>query len=283
MDEAMIRCPFCLENIEGSFPCPLCGFSPEDDQWGWNRLAPGTLLQDRYLVGGVLGRGGFGITYRGKDLKLGLPVAIKEYFPGGIAARESTSRQVAPSRRDDEADFVKGMDRFLEEANLLARFEDHPTIVSVRDHFRANGTVYMVMPLLQGVTLATYLANKGGRLPWKQALGILVPVMDALEEVHRAGWVHLDVSPDNLFITQTGQVRLLDFGAAKVSAGLAMQRSHSVVLKKGYAPPEQYQTQGKLGPWTDVYGLAATLYRCVVGQAPPDALDRLGEEALAHA
>ena len=276
----MTRCPFCLESIEGQFPCPFCGFSPADDQWGWNRLAPGTLLQDRYMVGGVLGRGGFGITYRGKDLKLGLPVAIKEYFPGGIAVRESTSRQVAPSRRDDEADFAKGMDRFQEEASLLARFEDHPTIVSVRDHFRANGTVYMVMPLLQGVTLAAYVTNKGGRLLWKQALSILVPVMDALEEVHRSGWVHLDVSPDNIFITQSGQVRLLDFGAAKVSAGLAMQRSHSVVLKKGYAPPEQYQTQGKLGPWTDVYGLAATLYRCVVGQAPPDALDRLGEDVL---
>jgi serine/threonine protein kinase len=273
-------CPNCLEPNGGTFPCPACGFVPSEEQEGWNRLRPGTLLQDRYLIGGILGRGGFGITYRGKDLRLELPLAIKEYFPAGLAARESTSRQVSASGSEDAEDFRQGMDRFLDEAKLLARFESHPTIVSVRDHFRANGTAYMVMPLLEGVTFERYLKNKGGRIPFEQALSILMPVMDALEQVHAAGLIHRDVSPDNIFITTSGQIRLLDFGAAKTAAALAARRSHSIVLKKGYSPPEQYQSRGNLGPWTDVYGLAATLYRAVTGQIPPDAMDRIDEDIL---
>lgn len=273
-------CPNCLKASGGIFPCPSCGFVPEADPAGWNRLRPGTLLQGRYLIGGVLGRGGFGITYRGKDMELELPLAIKEYFPAGLAARESTSRRVSPSGSEDEEDFRQGMDRFLEEAKLLARFENHPTIVSVRDHFRANGTAFMVMPLLEGVTFGRYLQNLGGRIPFSQAVSILMPVMDALHEVHAAGFIHRDVSPDNIFVTTSGQVRLLDFGAAKTAAALAGQRSHSIVLKKGYSPPEQYQSRGNLGPWTDVYGLGATLWRAVTGQVPPDAMDRLEEENL---
>ncbi|NBK23138.1 MAG: hypothetical protein EOM68_14045, partial [Spirochaetia bacterium] len=172
------------------------------------------------------------------------------------------------------------MEKFLEEARILARFEGQPNIVSVRDFFQENGTAYMVMTYLEGRTLLKYLDEKGGRISFGEAMETLSPVMDALDEVHAAGLIHRDISPDNIFITHNGQVKLLDFGASKSALNLMQQKSHSVVLKRGYSPPEQYQSRGSLGPWTDVYGMAATLYRAVTGQVPPDSLDRLVEDTL---
>lgn len=273
-------CPNCLAPHEGNGPCLHCGYISQQGQGDWNRLRPGALLRERYLIGGILGRGGFGITYRGKDIELDMPLAIKEYFPAGLAARESSTREVYFSSKEDMDGFRQGMEKFLEEARVLARYENDSSIVSVRDHFRDNGTAYMVMPLLMGTTLKEYLEKHGEILPFDEAMQILSPIMDALDRIHADGFIHRDISPDNIFLTRAGQAKLLDFGAAKSALSLMARQSHSIILKKGYSPVEQYQTRGALGPWTDVYGMAATLYRMVTGQLPPDSLDRLSDGAL---
>ena len=270
-------CPACgAEGWDGSV-CSRCGASPGKPHP--SRLSPGTLLQGRYRIGSVLGQGGFGITYLAWDRSLELKLAVKEYFPLGLAAREPGGPGVVPPAGEEGEAYQEGMERFLEEARTLARFEGVRGVVSVRDSFRAHGTAYMVMTYLEGRTLKAHLEERGGRIPLEEALELLDPVMEALEEVHREGWLHRDVSPDNILVPRKGTVTLLDFGAAR-SALRRTSRSLSVILKPGYAPEEQYRSRGEQGPWSDVYGLAATLYRCLVGQAPPDALDRLHEDTL---
>jgi serine/threonine protein kinase len=176
--------------------------------------------------------------------------------------------------------FAYGLDRFLDEARALARFDQHPGIVTVKSFFRAHGTGYCVMDYVEGLTLRQYLERQpGGRIPVEQAWRLLQPVMDALRAVHKEGLLHRDLAPDNIYITRDGRVKLLDFGAARFAAG-EHSRSLSIILKPGYAPEEQYRTRGKQGPWTDVYGLAATLYRAITGTVPPEALDRLDQDDL---
>jgi len=272
-------CPSCFSGSGGAQTCPVCGYTPAGES-DWNRLPPGTVLRERYAVGGALGQGGFGVTYLGLDLLLHTRLAIKEYYPSGICARNPESRSVRHASRDLEEDFKKGMEKFLEEARTLARFEDHPNIVSVKDFFEENGTAYMVMNYVEGKTLGEHLKERGGRIPFDEAMGILSPLMDALDEIHASGTIHRDLSPDNIYLTRYGQPKLLDFGASKSALSMMQQRSHSVILKRGYSPPEQYQSRGRLGPWTDVYGMAATLYRCVTGEVPADAMDRIGDDPL---
>jgi serine/threonine protein kinase len=175
--------------------------------------------------------------------------------------------------------FRYGLEKFLEEARVLARFAEHQGIVAVRDFFPAHGTGYLVMSYLEGLTLKDYLARQGGQIPFPQALAILMPVMDALRAVHQVGLLHRDISPDNIYITRDRQVKLIDFGAARAAMG-AHSRSLSVILKPGYAPPEQYGSQGRQGPWTDVYAVGATLYQMLTGQMPPEAPDRLYQDTL---
>ena len=272
-------CPSCFSGTGGAQTCPVCGYTPAGES-DWNRLRPGTVLRERYAVGGALGQGGFGVTYLGLDLLLHTRLAIKEYYPSGICARNPENRSVRFASRDLEEDFKKGMEKFLEEARTLARFEDHPNIVSVKDFFEENGTAYMVMNYVEGKTLGEHLKERGGRIPFDEAMGILSPLMDALDEIHASGTIHRDLSPDNIYLTRYGQPKLLDFGASKSALSMMQQRSHSVILKRGYSPPEQYQSRGRLGPWTDVYGMAATLYRCVTGEVPADAMDRMEEDIL---
>lgn len=275
-------CPACFSPSAGDdVPCPACGYSAaQTEEGGWNRLNPGAIVHGRYIVGKPLGQGGFGITYLGLDLLLNVKLAIKEYFPAGVAIRNPESRSVLPASEEMREDFRKGMEKFIEEARILARFEGHPSIVSVKDFFEENGTAYMVMNHLEGRTLMGHIKERGGRLPFGEALSILSPLMDALDEVHASGLIHRDISPDNIFLTRFGQVKLLDFGASKSALALMQQRHHSIILKKGYSPPEQYKGSRHLGPWSDVYGMAATLYRCITGIVPPDALDRMEEDPL---
>ncbi|MBL8209275.1 MAG: protein kinase [Bryobacterales bacterium] len=176
-------------------------------------------------------------------------------------------------------DYEYGGERYLEEARLVARFNNHPHILAVLNFFRENGTAYIVMEYLEGRTLDQYLEQMGGRLSFDEAVPLLTPIMHALEEVHEAGILHRDVSPDNIHIGASRQVKLLDFGAARVALG-ERSRNLSVILKEGYAPPEQYRSKGNQGPWTDVYALAATLYRTVTGFLPPPALDRMTDDEL---
>lgn len=274
-------CLGCMSARSPGDTCPACGWAysagPESPLY----LPPGAKLYGgRYIVGRLLGHGGFGITYLGWDINLARKIAIKEFFPTGVAIRTSGAPDVFPYSNAAKPAYEWGLDRYLSEARLLARFENHPNIVWVKDYFPENGTAYMVLEFLDGMTLDHYVRDQGGRIPWDVTLQIIAPVMDALREVHRFGILHRDVSPDNIYLLRSGSVKVIDFGAARNALGERSQNL-SVILKQGYAPPEQYQTKGNQGPWTDVYAVAGTLYRVLSGELPQPAPDRLAQDAMA--
>ena len=274
----MSLCMGCMTEKGDSAICPSCGLNEEELAGSNNAfLKPGTTLRDRYLFGIALGQGGFGITYIGYDNVLNTKVAIKEFYPSDIAGRNIPTDNVSAFTNNEEI-YRKGRERFLEEAKTLAKFSDHPCIVGVKDCFEMNNTAYMVMEFLEGVNLKEYLNRKGGKVSVDAAISILTPVMDALRAVHGVGIIHRDISPDNIFITTDGRVRLIDFGAARQS--FDGHKSLSIMLKPGYAPEEQYRTRGNQGSWTDVYALTATFYRMITGTVPPDSLERAMEDTL---
>jgi len=242
-------------------------------------LIPGTVLQGKYLIGRVLGQGGFGITYLGWDMFLGLKLAIKEYFPQQLASRAAGHSIVSAYSGSLGGQYEYGLDKFLQEARTLAQFEEHPGIVSVRDYFQDNGTAYIVMGYIEGITFKNYLADHSGKLTFAETMKILSPILDALREVHSANILHRDISPDNIYINRSGQVVLIDFGAARQAIS---EKGHSlsVILKPGYTPEEQYRSSGVQGPWTDLYALAATIYRAITGTMPPESLDRMVNDTI---
>src|SRR5574338_312316 len=223
-----------------------------------------------YVLERVLGQGGFGITYVARDTNLDRLVAIKEYLPSEVAQRHSGAA-VRPRTEALGARYGWGLERFIAEARTLARF-DHPNIVRVYSVFEANDTAYMVMRFEEGETLGCLLERRG-TLPEAELLRILLPILDGLERVHGAGFIHRDIKPQNIHIRQDGSPVLLDFGSARQS--LESPRTMTILVAPGYAPLEQYYGgAGVQGPWTDIYGLAATCYRAVTGQAPVDAIVR---------
>lgn len=226
--------------------------------------------QNRYLVSKALGEGGFGITYLAWDLQQGIKVALKEYFPSGYVSRVAGSNQVIINSKQNQAASNRGLKRFVEEARALAKIKNLAGVVNVRDFFSANGTAYIVMEFLDGVSLKKYLQRRGGKISVEEILTIMRPVMESLTQVHKTGLIHRDISPDNILITKYNEVKLIDFGAAKYSNPDG--HSLSIVLKQGFAPPEQYDTHGEQGPWTDVYALGVTIYYAITGQLPPESI-----------
>ena len=280
------RCMGCMALVpahDDAVACPHCGFveaavGTDDDTD--EALPLRTLLNNRYLIGRAIGAGGFGITYIAWDTLLENRVAIKEYFPADAAARSREGLEVRSRSRSTRELFDDGLSRFLAEARTLARFQDESGIVQVRDYFGALGTGYLVMSYLDGKTLKAYLLEREGkRIPYELARDLFMPVMDTLRLVHESGLMHRDISPDNLFITYSGQVRLLDFGAAK-SVMSERSRSIAAVFKTGFTPYEQYLENGRLGPHTDLYALAATFYCAITGRVPPGALERHARDEL---
>lgn len=228
----------------------------------------------------MLGQGGFGITYLGWDLYLDIPVAVKEYYPAGVVMRDSAvTTDVVSCSGDQGIRFRNNKERFLREAKMLARFSQVPEIVQVKNFFLANNTAYIVMEYVEGITLKQYVKDQGGKLGVEETLAILRPIMEALCKVHKAGLVHRDISPDNIMMLPQGGVKLLDFGAVRdvgeAAVDKQLTKSTEAILKQGYAPIEQYQKRGGLGPWTDVYAMCATIYYCLMGEVPPDAPERL--------
>lgn len=272
-------CMGCMAQRGESESCPRCGYVEGTPTASLLHLAPRTLLHDQYVVGRVLGHGGFGITYIGWDKLLERKLAVKEYFPAGIAMRSSPSAEVSHFSGTQQKDYDYGLERYLEEARLLARFSSHPNILSVLNFFKENGTAYIVTEFLEGYTFQKLLEMAGGRISFEETMGIMLPVIRALEDVHATGILHRDVSPDNIHIGPSRQVKLLDFGAARLALG-ERSKNLSVILKEGYAPPEQYHSRGNQGPWTDVYATAATIYRAITGKHVPAALDRMAEDDL---
>ncbi len=272
-------CLGCMEQKGTSEFCPHCGWKDRAGAESPLYLTPGTVLNDQYMIGRVLGHGGFGITYLAWDLNLSVKVAIKEYLPGALASRHPGDSRVSVYSGEAKGHFDYGLEKFIEEARALARFQNHPGVVSVVNFFHANGTGYLVMTYIEGITFKEYLDQNNGKVAFETARSILMPVMDALREVHAAGMLHRDISPDNIYLTFSNQVKLLDFGAAKYAVGEHSQ-SLSVILKPGFAPEEQYRSRGHQGSWTDVYALGATMYRAITGEVPPDALDRMERDEI---
>ncbi|MCI7623336.1 MAG: protein kinase [Clostridiales bacterium] len=269
--EEIFFCPGCMtktEPVDGK--CPVCGCNVNMEN-APHQLPVNTILYGRYIVGRVLGAGGFGITYIGYDLKLDGRVAIKEYYPSG-AANRSVSLTVYPTAEGNGNPFETGKERFLKEARVLSGFIEDSSIVTLRDYFEENGTAYIVMEYLDGEDLSHY-AVRHGKFTFDEALDLLEPAMLALDKVHKKGLIHRDISPSNLMVLSDGRIKVLDFGAARLQS-VNGELSLSVMLKPGYAPIEQYSTHGEQGPWTDVYAMSATFYRLITGKAPTSATDR---------
>lgn len=242
-------------------------------------LRKGTRLIGRYTIEGVLGQGGFGITYLGMDELHKKKVAIKEFFPQGIVTRNIEYEDtVTVTLVGEKENYDKGKERFLKEAQTMAMFSKDKGIVKASDFFEINNTAYIVMEYLEGVTLKQYL-RENERIDAEDLVELLVPLIEALDEIHSQGLIHRDISPDNIMVLPDGRIKLMDFGAARDYTEFG-EKSLSIVLKPGYAPPEQYQTHGVQGPWTDIYALCATMYKCITGENPPDAIDRLVDDHL---
>jgi serine/threonine protein kinase len=233
-------------------------------------LPAGTALRGYELVS-ILGQGAFGITYRARDLQLHREVAIKEYLPTSLALREGRTT-VVPRSAEHAEQFAWGRERFMDEARTLARLDRTPAIVRVHDFLEDNGTAYMVMALVEGETLARRLAREQ-RLSPDAVERLVFPLLDGLEEVHGIGFLHRDIKPANIMIDAHGRPTLIDFGASR-AAMAERSTTLTAIFTPGYAAAEQF-TVAKLGPWTDIYGLAATLYHAITGSIPPSAIDRI--------
>ena len=275
--EEMFFCPGCMAKaapVDGK--CPVCGCDVNIGN-ALHQLPVNTILNGRYLIGKVLGAGGFGITYIGYDLKLDGKVAVKEYYPSG-AANRSMSLTVLPTTEVKGNPFEIGKDRFLKEAKTLSEFVGEGNIVALRDYFEENGTAYIVMEYLEGEDLSHY-AKEHGVFGMDEAFDLLEPAMLALDKIHKRGLIHRDISPSNIMVLSDGRVKVLDFGSARLQ-NASGELSLSIMLKPGYAPMEQYSTHGEQGSWTDVYAMSATIYKLITGKTPPASTDRLMEDTL---
>lgn len=264
-------CPNCFSDKMKGNVCEVCGYDLTMAKCNTMALREFTVLHDRYLIGRIIGSGGFGITYKAYDFMSNKIRAVKEYVPLGIVNRRDDGITMTEITEDKHEVFSHGKKRFYKEAGALYACSEIPTVVEIFDYFQANNTVYFVMEYLP-VTLKKYMTAKGGRLPLNLALQIVYDVGDALEQVHeKVGIFHRDISPENIMFTSEGQIKLIDFGSAKNIGGSKL----SVVLKQGFAPPEQYSSRTKQGRYTDVYALAGTFYYMVTGKMLPVAPDRL--------
>ena len=263
--------------------CPRCGYDNTKGPMGQPdfTLPCGTILSGRYVVGRMLGQGGFGITYMCYDLMLARRGCVKEYFPTGSAMRAATaSCKVYWGTTESAQELRLGRDSLVREARKAARLDDLKHLVTVWDVFYENETAYIVMNYIEGETLGRYLKRTQQPLSERECLRLLTPVMADLGEMHKRGLFHRDIKPDNLMLSREGEAILLDLGAAKDVSGSRDGKSSNMVVSYGYSPIEQYRTNGSTGSWTDVYALSATIYTCVTRRFPPPPFDRQGGNEL---
>ncbi|HUT51265.1 MAG TPA: serine/threonine-protein kinase [Alphaproteobacteria bacterium] len=255
-------------------PRPTAGKQPivQEPAAQHRHALPEGFMLEGYRIEGLLGAGGFGLTYRAREIELGRSVAIKEYLPNGIAGRETGQSAIHVISDAAQADYDYGLGRFRDEAQTLVAFR-HPNIVTVLRFFQANATAYLVMDYVKGESLEAIL-KRDGPMPEERLRALLGPLLDGLQNVHDAGFLHRDIKPDNIFVRAGGAPVLIDFGSARQALGGA-SLGMTAIVSGGYAPIEQYTTHGKQGPWSDIYGLGATLYQAVTGHPPPEAIARI--------
>ena len=269
-------CENCFEECTTPY-CTHCGYNPSAGTNDPTILAPGSVLLGKYIVGKVMGKGGFGITYLAYDITVDRKVAIKEYFPYGVALRAGVSPTVSVSTMENAEAFKLGAEKFYDEAKLVSKFNGNPNIVGVYEFFYENDTVYFAMEYLQGQTLKDHISEHGV-INAQQALFLAQNVSNALMAAHSANVLHRDISPDNIILCDDGSVKLIDFGAARQVLAEHSQ-SFSVILKPGFAPLEQYQKKGNQGPWSDIYALGTTLYFSLTEDIPEDPMSRLDDDS----
>lgn len=265
------NCPNCFAKLDGRLTCSNCGIDIQTIKQYDVALEAFTLLHDKYLLGRVLGKGGFGITYLAQNIESGTLCCIKEYLPSDYAQRKEDKYTLEPMESEYCEVYEHGKERFIDEARTLVKLNNNPIVVDILDFFEENNTAYFVMEYLNGVSMKSLTKSYDGKLPKEIANRILEVIGTALMDVHDKGMLHRDISPENIFITNNKEIKLIDFGAARDYIK-SMNSGMSVVLKTGYAPPEQYSTKGKQGPWTDIYALAATYYTSVSGEKLLDSM-----------
>lgn len=281
-------CMGCMRKLEKKETiCSYCGYDNRiQDERSEKCLALNTILNGRYLIGRVLGEGGFGITYLAMDLVEEIRVAIKEYFPVGLASRdlrrtEDTELNIMSGQAG--LHYKEGLNNFIQEGQILAGFEILPGIVDARDFFLENNTAYLVMEYVEGQSLKEHMNQRRQEnqigMDYRTALTLLEPVVESLIAIHNKNLIHRDISPDNIIIGSDGQVKVIDFGAARAQMGNELS-SLTVMVKHGYAPEEQYRAHGKQGAWTDIYALCATMYHMISGILPEDGVERLYQDRV---
>ncbi len=256
--------------------CPHCGFSEGNSPQPGYALRRNTVLEGRYLVGNVLGQGGFGITYMGWDSRLDIKVAIKEYYPmGKVFRNHSSSNEIQWDSAcfNEQRQWEEGKEDFLKEARRAAQLGAVPGIVKVQDCFPENETMYIVMNYAEGRTLKSYLMEKG-TMEYSQCIRMMEPLFEGLDMIHQQGIIHRDIKPDNIMVQPDGSLLILDLGAA-VDIKTDQGRTSLLVATPGFGAPEQYIGSAQIGSWTDVYAVCATIYYCITGKVPPDAMERL--------
>ncbi|MDR1532983.1 MAG: protein kinase [Clostridiales bacterium] len=277
-DKIMCSSCFAQQSINSDI-CDVCGFDNAAAQENTGVLPMGMMLMGKYVVGKVLGRGGFGITYLAYDVAADKKVAIKEYFPDSLSYRVPGTASISSYTGEKKVFYETGSEKFYSEAKMLSRFNGNDNIINVIEFFYDNNTAYYVMEYVDGVDLKKYIAQHGGKLPYEEVIRVITPILYALIIVHSMDVLHRDISPDNIYITKTGGVKLLDFGAARQVLG-EQSNSLSVILKQGFAPVEQYKKRGSHGPWSDIYSLGATIYYALTGKPPEESINRTEHDDL---
>ncbi len=267
-------CPNCFQKLTNESRCSNCGYDLINRKKFSGVLPEFTQLNNRYLIGRVLGRGGFGITYIALDMQYNRLCAIKEYMPSEYSKRCNNTSNIEPFPDTKSKNvFAHGREKFMDEARTLLSLQGNPTVVNIFAYFSQNNTAYLVMEYLDGMDLRRRARLNGGKLDPKFAYEVFVTIASSLMEIHKKNILHRDISPENIIVTSNGVVKLIDFGAARNYVSL-QNKGMSILLKPGFAPPEQYSTSGNQGPWSDVYALCATFYNIVSGQPLVDALYR---------
>lgn len=272
-------CPNCFKKIKTRNRCPQCQFD-RFEKHNSMALDDNTLLLNKYIIGKVLGSGGFGITYKAYDLLENKVCAIKEYVPLGLVSREKDRKTIVLADESCLKQFEHGKKRFMDEANVLKSLDYNPVVANIFDYFYENGTCYFVMEYIDGLTLSQMMEENEGKILYEDMIPIMEQVLECIDLVHQKSDIfHRDISPDNIIVANNGEVRLIDFGNAKYISNLENQYL-SIVLKQGFAPLEQYSSSSKQGAYTDVYALASTFYYCLTGVKVPSALSRISSDSM---
>lgn len=272
-------CLKCMQMIpDGQDVCPYCGSTNSSLKPEQHHLPPYTILQGRYLIGVRIGEGGFGITYSAFDLFEKRRVAIKEQMIVGVVVRQGINLVQENPTEEEREYYLECQEKFLQEAKALQDLKEKNGVVDILNSFQENGTSYIVMEYLDGKDLKDYLAEKGGKISFVETYRLLTPVMRSLREIHRVGIIHRDISPGNIRYMSDDKMKILDFGSVKYT--VENRLSHVPLVKHGYSPKEQYASGYMVGPWMDVYAMAATIYRCITGKKLKDARKRIDENDL---